>query len=77
MKRIPAMVMGALLLVGGFVPQTADAARVFIEIGDRPYYVHGPWYWSHGYRWCWVPGHWRYRHHHRVWIHGHYVRCRL
>jgi hypothetical protein len=21
----------------------------------------------------WKPGHWRWRHHQKVWIHGHYV----
>lgn len=68
--------MGVLLCAGAFVPQNSSAASVFIEIGDRPYYTHGDWYMNHGYRWCWRPGHWRYfHHHHREWIHGHYVRC--
>jgi hypothetical protein len=75
MKKILSVIMGVLLFAGAFTPQNSNAAAVFIEIGDRPYYLHGDWYWSHGYRWCWVPGHWRWHHHYRSWIHGHYVRC--
>jgi len=76
MKKILSVIMGVLLFVGAFTPQSSNAATVFVEIGDRPYYTHGGWYLSHGYRWCWVPGHWRWRHHYRTWIHGHYIRCR-
>src|SRR3954470_18258264 len=43
-----------------------------IEIGDRPYYSHGPRYWSGEYEMIWVPGHWSDHRHH--WVHGHYVR---
>jgi len=49
--------LGALFCAGAFTPPTTTAG-VFIEIGDRPYYSHGPWYWEGGYRWYWVPGHW-------------------
>ena len=49
------------------------ALGISIEIGDRPYYNRGPYYLEHGHRWDWVPGHWSYRHHQRVWIHGHYA----
>jgi hypothetical protein len=43
-----------------------------IEIGDRPFYNHGPRYWEHDYEMIWVPGHWSEHGHH--WIHGHYRR---
>ena len=75
MKRKLSILLGVLLLTGAFTPQVSNAASVFIEIGDRSYYNHGPGYWSRGRHWCWVPGHWRWRHHTRFWIHGHYVRC--
>jgi hypothetical protein len=75
MKRYLLIMLGALLCAGVFTPAaTMKAAEVFIEIGDRPYYAHGPWYWHRGHRWYWVPGRWAWRHHHRVWIHGYYVR---
>ena len=61
-----------ILALSALLPVAANAARVFIEIGDRPYYSRGPWYWERGVKWVWVPGHWGWRHHHRVWIHGHY-----
>jgi hypothetical protein len=50
---------------------TTQAQHLSIELGDRPYYTHGPYYHYNGYRMVWVPGHWG--HHHR-WIHGQYVR---
>lgn len=51
---------------------TAVAQEFHIEIGDRPYYTHGPRYWAGNYEMVWVPGHWsRYGHH---WVHGHYLR---
>jgi hypothetical protein len=46
---------------------------VVVAVEDRPYYVHGPSYFVQGRRWIWVSGHWGWRHHRRVWIHGHYV----
>jgi hypothetical protein len=46
---------------------------VTIAVGDRPYYVRGPGYWSSGAYYVWKPGHWRYRYGQRVWVHGHYV----
>jgi len=75
MKRYLLIMLGALFCAGAFTPPTTTkAAGVFIEIGDRPYYSHGPWYWEGGYRRYWVPGHWAWRHHHRFWVHGYYVR---
>ena len=46
---------------------------VTVEVGDRPYYVHGPGYYVGRTYYVWKPGHWRTRHGQRVWIHGHYV----
>jgi WXXGXW repeat (2 copies) len=72
MKRKLTMLCAVLLCLGSMVP-TANAVGVSIEVGDRPYYVHGPYYYVGPTRYVWVPGHWRWRHHHRVWIHGYYV----
>jgi hypothetical protein len=47
-------------------------AGLHIEIGDHPYYTHGPRYWEGEYEMIWVPGHWSEHGHH--WIHGHYRR---
>src|SRR5439155_1331952 len=44
MKHKLALLLTALLFMTGFIPTTSAAARVFIEIGDRPYYIHGPGY---------------------------------
>ena len=74
MKHKLAVLLAALLCAGAFVPKTSQAIGLSIEIGDRPYYNHGPWYYEGRVRWYWVPGHWAWRHHHRVWIHGYYVR---
>ena len=48
-------------------------ASVSIAVGDRPYYVRGPGYYAGRAYYVWRPGHWAWRHHQRVWIHGHYV----
>lgn len=50
----------------------ANAQRVSVEIGDRPYFTHGPRYVERGYEYVWAPGHWA--DHRSRWIHGHYVR---
>jgi hypothetical protein len=75
MKRILLTLVLALLCAApAVVPTTTRAAGISIEIGDRPYYNRGPWYWGPGHRRLyWVPGHWSWRYGHRVWIHGHYV----
>ena len=52
---------------------TAPAITVNVEVGDRPYYLHGPGYWAGRVYYVWVPGHWARRHHHRAWIHGYFV----
>jgi hypothetical protein len=73
MKYKIALLLGVLLCAGGVASTPVQAASISIEIGDRGYYHHGPWYWNNGVRWYWVPGHWRWRHGHKVWIHGHYA----
>ena len=73
MKKL-ALLFAALFCISGF-STTANAIGISIDIGDRPYYTNGPRYWARGAYWCWVPGHWARRHHHNVWIHGHYRPC--
>jgi hypothetical protein len=68
------LLLAALVCTSGIFTTPASAIGVSIAIGDRPYYVHGPGYWAGRVYYVWVPGHWAWRHHHRVWIHGHYVR---
>ena len=74
MKHKLALLLGALLCLGAVAaPTPAQAIGISIEIGDRPYYRHGPYYWHRGTRWYWVPGRWVWRHNRKVWIHGHYA----
>ncbi|HST31375.1 MAG TPA: hypothetical protein VLK27_11120 [Chthoniobacterales bacterium] len=47
------------------------ADEIKVEVGDRPYYRHGPRYWDHDYEMVWAPGHWDESHH---WVHGMYNR---
>ena len=62
----------AMVATSILVPAAVRAQGISIEIGDRPYYNHGPRYWAGDYQMIWVPGHRsQYGHH---WIHGHYVR---
>lgn len=49
----------------------AEAQRVTISIGDRPYYNRGPSYWDGGYEYYWANGH---RAKNGRWIRGRYVR---
>ena len=72
MKKKLAILLAALLCISGTV-STANAITVSVAVGDRGYYVHGPYYYVGPTRYVWVPGHWARRHHHRVWIHGYYV----
>src|SRR6476620_2854281 len=60
----------AMVATSILVPAAVRAQGISIELGDRPYYHHGPRYWSGNYEMIWVPGH-RY---HGGWVHGHYVR---
>jgi hypothetical protein len=68
MKKKLALLFVALLGMSGI----ANAISINIDIGDQPYYLHGPGYWVGGVYYVWVPGHWAWRHHHREWVHGHY-----
>lgn len=67
------LLFAVLLGATGVVATTANAISLNIEIGDQPYYLHGPGYWSGGVYYIWVPGHWERHHHHRVWVHGYYI----
>ena len=73
MKYKLAVLLGALLCAGALTPTPAQAIGFSIEVGDRGYYRHGPWYYYNGVRWYWIPGHWAFRHHYRFWVHGHYA----
>jgi hypothetical protein len=64
------LLLVALIAASILVPMAVQAQGISIEIGDRPYYNHGPHYWAGDYQMIWVPGH-RY---HGGWTHGHYVR---
>ena len=66
------LLLAALAATSIIFPATVPAQSFSIEIGDRPYYSHGPRYWAGDYEMTWVPGHWS--HHHEQWVHGHYVR---
>jgi len=72
MKRLIALLFAVMLTLGCLAP-TANAVGVYISSGDRPYYSHGPYYYVGPTRYVWVPGHWAWRHHHRVWMHGYYA----
>jgi hypothetical protein len=76
--RITAMKLkiGILMAVLAAMAPIANAIVVNVEVGDRPYYIHGPGYYVGRVYWVWIPGHWGWRHHHRVWIHGHYARAK-
>src|SRR5262249_17300319 len=51
----------------------AYPGSVTVEVGDRPYYTHGPGYYVGRTYYVWRPGHWGWRGGQRVWIRGHYV----
>jgi hypothetical protein len=51
----------------------AYPGSVTVEVGDRPYYTHGPGYYAGRTYYVWRPGHWGWRGGQRVWIRGHYV----
>jgi hypothetical protein len=68
--KLTLMLLAVVGIVGAFA-SSAQAVGISINIGDRPYYNRGPFYWAGGHRWVWVQGHYG---HHRHWMHGHYVR---
>jgi hypothetical protein len=67
-----AVLLVALLCAGAAFGPSAKAFSINVELGDQPYYSHGPGYWVGRSYYVWAPGHWVWRHHHRYWIHGHY-----
>ena len=61
----------ALIAAGMLIPtEEASAQRIYVNIEDRPYYRHGPYYWRNDVRYVWVPGH---RTHTGRWVRGRYV----
>ena len=73
MRKKLALLFAVLLGASGIVSMTANAISLNIEVGDQPYYLHGPGYWSDGVYYVWVPGHWERHHHRHVWVHGYYI----
>jgi hypothetical protein len=69
MKLKIGLVLAAVASLMAFTPAKG---AVFVEVGDRPFYVHGPGYWVGHRHYVWVPGHPGWRYGHPVWIHGHY-----
>jgi hypothetical protein len=65
------LILLLIVCLCGFVAPASNA-QISINIGDRPYYSHGPGYWSGRYYYVWAPGHWRWRNGHKYWVHGHY-----
>ena len=64
------LLLVAIIAASIFLPTAVRAIGFEINVGDRPYYSHGPRYWDNEYEMIWVPGHMSRNH----WIHGHYVR---
>jgi hypothetical protein len=71
-KKLVSLLVALICLIGIATPD-ANALSFSISLGDNPYYVHGPGYWVGPVYYVWIPGHWRWRRHHRVWIHGYYI----
>ncbi len=65
------LLLAAILVTSILIPAAVRAVGIDIEVGDRPYYSHGPRYWDGDYQMVWVPGHMSHGHH---WVHGHYIR---
>jgi hypothetical protein len=66
------LLLVAIVVASILLPAAVRAQGIQIEIGDRPFYHHGPRYWAGDYEMIWVSGHMSTYGHH--WIHGHYVR---
>jgi hypothetical protein len=66
------LILLLIVCLCGFVAPATNAQSISINIGDRPYYSHGPGYWSGRAYYVWAPGHWRWRNGHKYWVHGHY-----
>jgi WXXGXW repeat (2 copies) len=69
MKMKIALLLAALASLGAMA---SAKAAIVVDVNDRAYYVHGPGYYVGPRYYVWVPGHWAWRHHARIWIHGHY-----
>ena len=71
-NMIKKLLLLAVIAISLTFGAAVKAAGISVEIGDRPYYSHGPRYWHGDYEMVWVPGHWSEHGHH--WVHGHYIR---
>ena len=65
------LLLVAIIATSILLPTAVRAIGIEINVGDRPYYSHGPRYWDNEYEMVWVPGHMSRGGH---WIHGQYVR---
>ena len=63
------LLLVAITAVSLGLPMAIRADEVRVEVGDRPYYTHGPRYWEKDYEMVWTPGHWD---EHHSWVHGFY-----
>ena len=64
------LLLVAIIATSVLIPAAVRADGISIQIGDQPFYNHGPRYWAGDYEMVWVPGHSEGHH----WIHGQYVR---
>lgn len=69
MKKKIVLLLAAAASLGPVLP--ASAVSIEIDVRDRPYAIHGPFYYVGRTHYVWVPGHWNRRH--TRWIRGHYV----
>jgi hypothetical protein len=69
-KNKPLLV--ALIAMSILLPAAVRAQSFEIQVGDRPFFNHGPRYWAGDNEMIWVPGHMSSSGNH--WIHGHYIR---
>jgi hypothetical protein len=60
----------AIVATSVLIPAAVRAQGISIQVGDRPFYNHGPRYWAGDYEMVWAPGH---NDGHR-WVHGQYNR---
>ncbi|MEY2491268.1 MAG: hypothetical protein QOH24_219 [Verrucomicrobiota bacterium] len=65
--------LGVVMVAGGCADYGPHPGYVAIEIGDRPYYIHGPGYYVGRVYYVWRPGRWVWRQGRKVWIHGRYI----
>ena len=63
-----ALLIALVAVAAGVSAPLASAVSLNIEVGDQPYYVHGPGYWEGNAYYVWVPGHWIGR----VWVPAHW-----